>query len=117
MRKFNFYSKDIKWKEVNEKVTMIPYENIESKDTIILIEDLLKNLNNICEEKTPKRKKNGKKDRIRIPKERKKLLGRMKMIKRDRRKAVSESKKEELSEKILIVENELVQQRKKETER
>ena len=114
MRKFNFYSKDIKWKEVNEKVTMIPYENIESKDTIILIEDLLKNLNNICEEKTPKRKKNGKKDRIRIPKERKKLLGRMKMIKRDRRKAVSESKKEELSEKILIVENELVQQRKKE---
>ena len=114
MRKYNLRSEVIKWKEVNEKIAMIPYEDLESKNTITLIDDLLNNLNDICEEKSPKRKKNGKNDRIRIPPERKRLLGRMKMLKRDKRKAVSESKKIELSEKILIVENELVQQRKKE---
>ena len=114
MRKYNFYSKEIKWKEVNEKIETIPYENQDSKDTILLIEELLNNISDICEEKTPKRKGNGSKDRIRIPAERKKLLGRMKMLKRKRRKTMSECKREVISEKILTVENELVQQRMKE---
>ena len=69
MRKYNLRSEVIKWKEVNDKIAMIPYEDLESKNTIILIEDLLKNLNDICEEKIPKRKEIGKNDRIRIPPE------------------------------------------------
>ena len=114
MRSYNLHSKEIKWKEINEKIGKISYENQEINNTISLIEDLLNNLNVICEEEAPKRKENGMKDKIRIPAERKKLLGRMKMLKRGRRKAMSNNKKEELSEKIIMVENELIQLRKME---
>jgi len=51
---------------------------------------------------------------MKIPAERKRLLGRLKMIKRDKRKAVSEHKKEQLDKKIEKAEQEIINQRRKE---
>ena len=49
---------------------------------------------------------------MRIPKIRKRLLGRMKKIKRDHKKAISEEKQNELSKKIKEVEEQLIEEKK-----
>jgi len=67
----------------------------------------------ICIELIPK--KDTRKDASRkIPKARKKLLGRMKMLKRGKRKAISNSKKDFIDKKIQEVEKQLIDERKKE---
>ena len=75
------------------------------------------NINETYQEMIPKKKeKNGYNNeiKIKIPVERKSLLGRLKMIKRDKRKAVSEHKKEQLDKKIEKTEQEIINQRRKE---
>ena len=69
---------------------------------------------NILEEAIPKKRGAGQKATKKIPKIRKRLLGRMKKIKRDHRKAISEEKQNELSMKIKEVEEQLIEERKKE---
>ena len=86
----------------------------EDKSTLELNEYFLALVIKICIELIPK-KDNMKKDASRrIPKVRRRLLGRMKMLKRGRRKAVSDNKKDELDRKIQEVEKQLIDERKKE---
>jgi len=78
-----------------------------------LNEYLITQIIRICIELIPK--KDTRKDASRkIPKARKKLLGRMKMLKRGKRKAISNSKKDFIDKKIQEVEKQLIDERIKE---
>ena len=113
LRGLNFYSEDINWKEVNERIREIPWEEVkENKSMVELNEYLITQIIRICIELIPK--KDTRKDASRkIPKVRKKLLGRMKMLKRGKRKAISNSKKDFIDKKIQEVEKQLIDERKK----
>ena len=92
----------------------IPWEEVkENKSMVELNEYLIIQIIQICIELIPK--KDTRKDASRkIPKARKKLLGRMKMLKRGKRKAISNSKKDFIDKKIQEVEKQLIDERKKE---
>ena len=78
-----------------------------------LNEYLITQIIRICMELIPK--KDTRKDASRkIPKARKKLLGRMKMLKRGKRKAISNSKKDDIDKKIQETEKQLIDERKRE---
>ena len=75
----NFHSEDIKWKEINNVLGRIPWEIIlKDKNTEECTKKLLQILEIICMKYIPKRKTKSKSD---IPRERKKLFGRMKKLK------------------------------------
>ena len=117
-KSYDFFSDKIDEKELIRRIENIPWEEAgKSKDTIQYTEYLLMNINETYQEMIPKKKeKNGYSNEIKtkIPAERKRLLGRLKMIKRDKRKAVSEHKKEQLDKKIEKTEQEIINQRRKE---
>ena len=99
LRELHFYSKDINWKEVNKRIKEIPWEDIkESMSTLELNEFLINQVICICTELIPKKGDMSRDAYKRIQITRRKLLGRMKMLKRGKRKAVSNSKKDELDE-------------------
>ena len=115
LRNLNFYSNEINWKYVNDKIREIIWPKmVVDKPMLELFEIFIKYLVIICKEAIPMKKNDGRNSYGRIPKVRKKLLGRMKKIKRDYRKAVSEERKEELSIKIKEIEEQLIEERRKE---
>ncbi|CAL4210788.1 unnamed protein product, partial [Meganyctiphanes norvegica] len=115
LRELNFYSEEIDWKEVNKRIREIPWDEVqENKSMMELNKYLIIQIIRICTELIP-RKSDTRKDASRkIPKVRRKLLGRMKMLKRGKRKAISNSKKDEIDKKIQEVEKQLLDERKKE---
>ena len=116
LRDLNFYSKEINWKEVNKRIKDIDWYKIqESKSMLELLEYIMERIMEICKSFIPKKREGKKNAGRRIPKARKKLLGRMKMIKRDLKKAISNSKKDELNRKIQDVEQKLIDERRKES--
>merc|ERR1711874_536291 len=108
LKGLNFYSEDINWKEVNKRIREIPWEEVkENKSMVELNEYLIIQIIQICIELIPK--KDTRKDASRkIPKARKKLLGRIKMLKRGKRKAISNSNKDDIDKKIQGVEKQLI---------
>ena len=115
LRSLNFYSEKINWKYINKRIKEIIWPTmLENKTMLELFENFMKLLISILEDAIPKKKDKGQNTITRIPKIRKRLLGRMKKIKRDHRKAISEEKREELSKKIAEVEEQLIEERKKE---
>ena len=115
LRDLNFYSKDINWKEINKSIKEVDWLKIqENKSMLELLVYIMELIKEICIKLIPKKSEGKKNAAKRIPKARKKLLGRMKMIKRDLKKAISDSKKEELNKKIQDVEQKLIDERKKE---
>ena len=114
LKDLNFYSKEINWKEVNKRIKNVDwYKMQENKSMIEFLEYIMELILEICESLIPKKSGRKKNAGRRIPKARKKLLGRMKMIKRDLKKAISNSKKDELNRKIQDVEQKLIDERKK----
>ena len=112
LRSLNFHSKSIKWKEVNECMRAINWEaNFENTDTIKGTQELEEIITKICIEKIPKRMQQQK---SRIPKQRKKLLNRIKMLKREKHKAHSKEKKTFFEMKILETEEKVLENRRKE---
>ena len=115
LRELNFYSEDIQWKEVNKRIKEIPWEEVqENKSMEELNEYLIIQIIRICRELIPKKSDTRKDAQRKIPRARRKLLGRMKMLKRGKRKAVSNSKKDEIDKKIQEVEKQLIDERMKE---
>ena len=114
LRNLNFYNEKIKWKNINNRIKEIIWPAmLENKTFLVLFENFMQLLISICEEAIPKKRDKGD-NGIRIPKIRKKLLGRMKKLKRDHKKAISEEKKKELIKKIKEVEEQLIEERKRE---
>ena len=89
LRKLNFYSDKINWEEIIKELSNIDWQDtLKDKDTHESTMILNKTINEICIKYIPiKRNHDGKK---KIPKIRKKLIGRLKMLRRTKRKNCSE---------------------------
>ena len=111
LRKLNFFSNKIKWEAINMELNSINWKELfKDKNTFECTTILNKKINEICMKYIPmKGADEGKK---KIPKVRKKLLGRLKMLKRGKKRAFSKKKKEELEQKILETEKQLMESRR-----
>ena len=115
LRKLNFRAEDkIDWESIKESIQKIQWKKIlEKGDTIETTNEFISKISNICIENIPKKNKEVK-DR-KMPREIKKLINRIKMLKRDKKKAKSIEKKKEIENKISETEVELIQQRRKQS--
>ena len=97
----------------------MPWRTIcENGKAIEIIEFLLDKLYEVCIENMPKRNKERKRNRL--PRELKKLLSRIKMLKREKHKACTKEKKTDIENRIFETEEQLIktkQKRKHESER
>ena len=112
LKSLNFHAKSINWNVINENIKSKSWKDIlENKDTIESGREFERLITQLCIENIPKKMYGGKK---KIPKERKKLLNRIKMLKRDKRKAYSKEKKTILENKIVETEGKLLEHRRRE---
>ena len=113
LRNLNFRAeKKIDWENINDSIRKIQWKKtLEKEDTIEINKEFISKITNICIENIPKKGKE-QKDR-KIPKEIKKLINRLKMLKRDKQKAKSIEKKREIENKIEETEVVLIQQKRK----
>ena len=112
LRSINFQTKTIKWKGINDCIEITEWEQIfENKDTIEGGRDFEEIITKMCIENMPKKMKERKN---KIPKERKKMLNRIKMLKRDKHRAYSREKKKIIEKKIIETEETLIEYRRKE---
>merc|ERR1712105_67136 len=99
LRYLNFNAKQIDWEKIKEGILKVKWEELcDEKETFEIVEELLTTFKTLCHENIPKKKNNGRKRGI--PKEIRKLLNRIKMLKRNKQKASS-------VEKSKIIENEI----------
>merc|ERR1712002_845858 len=108
MTSLNFHAKEnkINWDMIKKGVKDIEWRKIcEDGDAIEIIVILLNMLNILCTKEVP-RKKNKEGNNRGKPKEVKKLLNRIKMLKRKKRKAYSKEKKKIFESRILETEKE-----------
>ena len=81
LRDLHFYSKEINWKEINKRMKEVDWYKIQENMSMIeLLEYIMELIMKICESLVPKKREGKKTAARRIPKTRKKLLGRMKML-------------------------------------
>merc|ERR1711984_28496 len=98
----------INWDMIKKGVKDIEWKKIcEDGDAIEIIVILLNMLNILCTKGVP-RKKNNEGNKRGKPKEVKKLLNRIKMLKRKKRKAYSKEKKKIFESRILETEKEII---------
>merc|ERR1711874_932271 len=116
MRSLNFHDKrKIDWKNIVKIIKEMSWRTIcENGKAIEIVELLLDKLYEVCIENMPKRNKEGKRNRI--PREVKKLLNRIKMLKREKHKACTKEKKKDIQNRIFETEEQLIKtKQKKET--
>ena len=109
----NYRNENISWSNINEKIKEIPWKKLfECKDVKICTEIFISIIRQICSEYIPlKKTTTGNK----IPRERKKLMNRIKMLKRSKnKKCNSIDKKKEVEKKIEETERNLIEHRKRE---
>ena len=108
----NFYNENVSWKTINQEITEIPWQTLfNNKSTEACTNILLKFLLMICIRLIPKKSKRSKN---KIPRERKKLLNRMKMLKREKHRTHSSKSKEKIDKKIQETEAMLIYHRQEE---
>ena len=96
--KFNFYNENISWNSINQEINEIHWQTLfKNKSTEACINIFLSCLLIICTKLIPKKNNRSK---SKIPRERKKLLNRMKMLKREKSRTHSNKLKEKLDKKI-----------------
>ena len=111
-RLLNFHSSTTNWKSIYEQVKRTPWRSIlQDKDTIDGSKEFESTLSSIFIENIPKRiiRPNHS-----IPRERKKLINRIKMLKRNKHRARSIVKKNIIEGKILETEQKLLEQKRNE---
>ena len=113
LRNLNFRAEEkIYWERITESIRKIQWEKtLEKEDTIEINKEFISKISNICIENIPKKGKEMKERKI--PKEIKRLINRIKMLKRDKQKAKSIEKKKEIENKIAETEVILMQQKRK----
>ena len=86
LRNLNFYAKHVNWNSINDDIKLVQWETIyKEKDTLEISKDLEEKILNICMKNFPKKtqmRKNPKSP----PKERKKIINRIRMLRRDKDK-------------------------------
>ena len=112
LRSLNFRAKEkIDWKGINENIGRIQWKELfEKGNAIETTEEFLNKIAKISMENIPKKRKE--EDR-KIPKDIKKLVNRIKMLKRDKHKAKSEEKKKAIENKIVETEVELLERKRR----
>ena len=91
LRSLNFHTKKVKWKEINDSIEITDWkQHFKNKDILEGIIDLEEKMTTMCIQNMPKKSQMRK---TRIPKESKKMMNRIKMLKRDKHKAYSKEKK------------------------
>merc|ERR1711874_623175 len=95
MRSLNFHDiRKIDWKNIIKIIKEMPWRTIcENGKAIEIVELLLDKLYEVCIENIPKRNKEGKRNGI--PREVKKLLNIIKMLKREKHTACTKEKKKD----------------------
>ena len=96
----NFRAKSVKWKNITEMIEDIDWDQeIESRNSIAGAKNMLEKFTKCAKENAPKR--NTQSNGSKIPKERKKLHNRIKMLKRKKHIAHSKERKRRLEKQIL----------------
>merc|ERR1712090_29 len=102
----------INWDMIKKGIKHMEWKKIcEIGDAIEIIIILLNMLNILCMKGVPRKNNEGKKREK--PKEVKKLLNRIKMLKREKRKAYSKEKKKIFESRILETEKEIIKFKQK----
>ena len=113
LRNYNFFSKKVKWKEIKNELNNKNWEELfKDKNTCECTEILNRIVNEICIKYVPL--KGAKRGKRFTPKERKRLIGRLKMLKKGKKEAFSNEKKENLDEKIMETEKLIIEAKRKE---
>ena len=113
LRNLNFYAKHVNWNSINDDIKLVQWETIyKEKDTLEISKDLEEKILNICMKNFPKKtqmRKNPKSP----PKERKKIINRIRMLRRNKDKK-SKKKRAKIDKQIEESEAELLKIRRKE---
>ena len=108
----NFHHEDISWSNLINEISVIQWETIFSgKDTETCTNILLTLLEILCIKFIPIKKQRNKRQ---IPRIRKKLLNRIKMLKRSKRKAKGKKKENDIEKRIKETEKEILNHREQE---
>merc|ERR1711954_91672 len=85
LRNLNFYAKNINWKSINDEINLIQWEDIyKEKDTLEISKDLEEKILKICIKNFSKKTQMRKSPRT--PKERRKIVNRIRMLRRNKDK-------------------------------
>ena len=113
LRSLILFSNKVNWKEIIKEIDNINWQELlENKNTNESTKILNNIINKICIRYVPVKEKNSGKKKI--PRERKKLLGRLKMLRQRLRKAINKEKKEEINESIKETDELLIEARRNE---
>ncbi|CAL4121544.1 unnamed protein product, partial [Meganyctiphanes norvegica] len=105
----NFHNDNVSWSTINKEINDIPWHILfNEKNTETCINILLSCLLMLCIKLIPRKKPRIK---SKIPRERKKLLNRMKMLKREQHRTYSKLKEKMLEKKIHQTETMLIHHR------
>merc|ERR1712105_137977 len=111
LKSLNFNAKQIDWEKIKEGILKVKWEELcNERETFEIVEELLTTFKTLSHENIPKKKNNGRNRGI--PKEIRKLLNRIKMLKRNKQKATSVEKKK-IIEKICKTEEDLIKTKRK----
>ena len=106
----NYHHEDISWSNINEEICKIPWQSLfNGKNTEICTDILIECLLMICLKLIPEKSK---KNKRKIPRERKKLLNRLKMLKREKHRAHCKFKEKVFEKRIQETEEMLINHRK-----
>ena len=112
LRQLNFHHEKVSWEEIKELIREMPWaELFEGKNNEECTEIFIYFIKKICAWKIPKKKN---KFRNHIPKERKTLLNRIKMIKRKKHKERNKTKVKSMEKSIIEAEIKLKEHREQE---
>ena len=113
LRNLNFYAKHVNWNSINDDIKLVQWETIyKEKDTLEISKDLEEKILNICMKNFPKKtqiRKNPKGP----PKERKTIINRIRMLRRNKDKK-SKKKRAKIDKQIEESEAELLKIKRKE---
>ncbi|CAL4120027.1 unnamed protein product [Meganyctiphanes norvegica] len=111
-RQLNFHNENVIWSNINNEINKYPwYELFKNENTENCTMFIISVLLTICMKFIPRKYIGGK---SKIPRERKILLNRMKMLKRTKHRTQNKKKREKISEKIKETEYMLINHRKEE---
>ena len=108
----NFHHEDVRWTQINEEISEIQWKYLfHGRDTETCTNMLMMILKMLCLKLIPVKKQRNKN---KIPRERKKLYNRMKMLKRSKHRAKGRKKERELEMRIQKTEIEILNHREQE---
>ena len=112
-RTLNFWAKTVNWKNIFRMIEEIDWDQeFEPRNAIASGKNMLEKFTKCAKENAPKR--NTQSNGSKIPRERKKLHNRIKMLKREKRNAHSKERKRRFEKQILETEQKIIESKRNE---